>query len=143
MVTGLLALVLASVFAGAALYINVAEQPARLQLDDAGLLTEWKPSYKRGFGMQATLAVTAALLAFWTAWTAQDWRWGLGGMLILSNWPYTLLGMMPTNKAIERTAVADAGTARPLIQKWGYLHAVRTLLGATATVVFLWALTIP
>jgi hypothetical protein len=134
---GQFALVAAAAFAGAAIYVNVAEQPARLALDDRALLAEWKPSYARGFAMQASLALASALAGFIAFWLTRDWRWMLGALLIFANWPYTLLVILPINKRIEATAPDQAGAeTRALIRRWGALHAGRSLLGVAATLAY-------
>jgi len=140
MIFGLPALVVAALFTGAAFYINVAEQPARLVLDDRALLAEWKPAYARGFTMQASLAVAGFVLGVAAWWTTRDELWLAGAVVLVANWPYTLLVIMPVNRRLEAIAPEAAGPeSRALIVGWGDLHMRRTMLGAVATLLFLWA----
>src|ERR1700694_3834333 len=140
MIFGLLALTAAAMFTGAALYVNVAEQPARLNLDDRALLTEWKPSYKRGAAMQAPLALLGCFLGLVAWWQSSHPGFLLGAFAMIAPWPWTLLGIKPTNDALLETESDQAGPlTRALIDSWGALHSVRTGLGALATVAYLWA----
>jgi hypothetical protein len=136
----LLALTAAGIFTGAAFYVNVAEQPARLNLDDRALLTEWKPSYKRGAAMQAPLALVGFLLGLAAWWQTSHPGFLIGAIAMIAPWPWTLIGIKPTNDALLTTEPDQAGPqTRALVVKWGALHGVRTALGALATVAFLWA----
>lgn len=135
---GLLALLTASIFFGAAIYINIAEQPARLRLDDRAALAEWAPAYRRGFEMQASLALLSGLLGAAAWWQTGNALWGLGAAVIIMNWPYTLYFIMPINKRLETTpAEAPGGETHDLIVRWGKLHTGRSVLGAAAAAIYL------
>ena len=130
---GTLALVLAALFAGAALYINVAEHPARMKLDAVHAAAQWSPSYDRGYTMQATLAVLAALagLAAWVELGGALWL--AGALLMLANWPWTLFVIMPVNKQLKAGG-GDQTVA--LLNRWARLHAVRTIMSLAAVICF-------
>jgi hypothetical protein len=138
MILGFLGLVTASLFAGAAFYVNFAEQPARLALDDRASVIQWRRSYERAAVMQASLAMAGfalGLAAWW--WEGRDPRWLVGGFVLLAPWPYTLLIIKPVNDRLKATDPLAAGAqTRALIERWGRLHAGRTVLGVLATATF-------
>jgi Domain of unknown function (DUF1772) len=140
MIVGALALSASALFAGAAVYVSVSEQPARLKLDDRALLTQWKPSYKHGAAMQAPLALIGCILGL-IAWRqTAAWQWLAGAIVLVSAWPYTLLVIRPTNNELLDTQLSNAGArTRALLEKWGKLHAGRSALGVSAMILFLWA----
>jgi hypothetical protein len=70
--------------------------------------------------MQASLAIIGFLLGL-VAWLQTGhWAWLLDAVVLVTNWPYTLLGIMPTNRILTATEAASAGPdSRALIEK-GY-----------------------
>jgi uncharacterized membrane protein len=141
MILGFLGLVTASLFAGAAFYVNFAEQPARLALNERPALIQWQRSYERAALMQASLAMLGFVLglaAWW--WEGRDPRWLAGALVLLAPWPYTLLVIKPVNDKLKAADPIGAGAqTRALIERWGHLHAGRTALGVLATAIFLCA----
>jgi hypothetical protein len=136
---GILALAVAALFSGAAIYVSVVEHPARSVLDAAAQLEQWKPSYTRGAMMQAPLAALGFVLGAVAWYTSGDWRWLVGALILVAAWPYTLLFIMPINRSLKAIAPSEAGpTSRALLERWGSLHLVRTALGVVATTVFVW-----
>ena len=128
----------AATFAGAALYVNLVEHPARMTLDARAAVLEWAPAYARGTWMQAPLALLS-LVAGLGAWLLGGGiGWALAAVLIGAVVPFTFLGVMPTNRALLAPGrdLAAAET-RALLERWARLHAVRTVLSLAATVLYL------
>ena len=136
-----LALLAAALFAGAALYINVAEHPARLGLETKIAALQWAPSYKRATWLQAPLALVS-FLAGAAAWLlGASVGWVVGALLIGAVVPFTFVVIMPTNqKLLAPGRDLTSAETRELLEKWGKLHAVRTGLSLVASVVYLWLL---
>jgi hypothetical protein len=137
---GLVALLTASMFSGAAIYINIAEHPARLSLDNRAALAQWGSAYKSGLVMQASLAIASGVLGFAAWWGTGNWLWAIGAVVIIANWPYTLLVIISVNQRLEATQPEQASDeTRSLLGRWGRLHAGRSALGAVATIIYLLA----
>ena len=130
MIKVLLALIAASLFAGAALFVSLAEHPARMRLDDRAALDQWRSSYARAAPMQAGLALLSLLLGLWAWWRiGGDWLLA-GALLIGAAIPLTLALIMPLNNRLKAAASAGAASdGRALLVRWGKLHGLRTLLG--------------
>ena len=143
LLVSLLALLAAGLFTGAALYITFVEHPARLPLEDAALLKQWKPAYARGTLMQAPLALIGFALgaAAWWLDPGRDPLYLAGAVAMLANWPWTTFAMMANNNRLKHTPLEDAGPeTRAGLVRWGRLHAVRTALGALASALFVAAI---
>ena len=125
-------------FAGAAIYVNLVEHPARMECGTEIAATEFGPSYRRAAVMQASLAATglAASMAAWLT-GASVW-WLAGGILLGSVIPFTLAVILPVNKQLLASALDKrSARARELLSYWGKLHAVRSALSIIALIMFL------
>ena len=143
MVLELIATLCAGLFAGAAIYVNLVEHPARMETGAAAAIRQWRPSYRRGTSMQASLAV-AGLLAAAGAWLQGRGPAVLaGGLLLGFVVPFTLIVIFPTNRQLSDPALEERSptSAAVLLSKWNKLHAVRSVAGFLAFVILLLHLT--
>ena len=124
-----------SLFAGAAIYINLVEHPAHLECGPELAATFFGPSYRRAALMQASLA----MLASWRRTGGRTPTLAGGGCVDLPGGAFTFLVIMSTNKQLldpER----DRTTAetQALLRRWGSLHAVRSILSLLAATLYVY-----
>lgn len=140
MAFGILALMVASLFTGAAIYVTLVEHPARSVLEPGAQLEAWKPSYRRSAAMRAWLAVIGFALGIAAWWKTGDQRWLGGALLLVASWPFTLILLVPTNNVLRTLYPGQASLqSQALLERWGHLHAMRTVLGVASTALLAWA----
>jgi Domain of unknown function (DUF1772) len=80
--------------------------------------------------MQASLVVVGGVLGLAAFLTILEWRWLLGAVVLLANWPYTVCVIMPTNRCLMDTPPeAPTAETRQMIRQWDILHSGRSALG--------------
>jgi hypothetical protein len=125
-----------ALFCGAAIYINVAEQPSRRTLDSQSAVAQWAASYKRATWMQAPLAIVGFLAGAGVWLLGGGLLWLIACLLIGAVVPFTFIVIMPINQRLLRPGLSLPET-RDLLERWGKLHSIRAVLSATATVLML------
>jgi putative Ca2+/H+ antiporter (TMEM165/GDT1 family) len=138
MILEMLSTLAAGLFAGAALYINLVEHPARIGCGTVLAVTEFAPSYRRAAIMQGVLAALGFLIAT-SAWlTGASLWWLIGGIILGAVIPFTLFVIFPTNKQLlDHSLDKKSAHARKLLVRWGRLHAARSILSLISFLIFI------
>jgi hypothetical protein len=140
MVLSGLATLATALFTGAAAYVTLVEQPARMTCPMEVAIAEWRPSYARATIMQASLAVAGTLMGIAAGMAGEGMVWIVAGFVLSAVVPFTLIVMWPTNKRLEDPGLDPTSTAaRNLLARWGQLHAVRTAISLAALLLMLFA----
>ena len=136
-----LATLSAALFAGAALYINIVEHPARMGLETRLAALQWAPSYKRATWLQAPLAIVSLISGAVVWLQGNGVGWLVAALLVGAVVPFTFAVIMPTNrKLLAPGRDLSSAETRELLVRWGQLHAVRTVLSLAGTAIFLWVM---
>ena len=124
-------------FTAWALYVTLVEHPARLDSGARSGRAQFQPSYRRAAPWQASFAVISLLAGGAAAALTGRWPWLLGALAIGAAIPLTLVVIRPINQRLLSTASLTDAEVLVLMQRWGRLHAIRTVLGAVGLLAFL------
>jgi hypothetical protein len=127
----------AGLFAGAAIYVNAVEHPARVSCGTELAVREFAPSYRRGAIMQASLALVGCAAGVIDGWLRNDVTSTVAALVLGSVVPFTFIVILPTNHRLLNPALDACGAeASHLLTRWGHLHAIRSVLSAAAFLMF-------
>jgi len=127
-----------SLFAGAAIYVNLVEHPARMECGTEIAAKEFGPSYRRATQMQVPLALVSFLSSIFAWLNGANVWWLVGGVLLMLVVPFTLILILPTNKKLLAPNLDKSSPqAHQLLSRWNRLHAIRSLLSLISLAIFL------
>jgi hypothetical protein len=133
----LIATLSAAFFAGGAVYVSIAEHPARIA-DPAIAVRQFQLSYPRAARWQASMAALCLITALLAAWFGAGWWCAIGGLAVGAVIPFTLIVMLPTNhRLLDTTVPRSSAEVAVLLRRWGRLHWFRSLLGVIGLLILL------
>jgi len=133
----LIAIIACAFFASIAIYINLAEHPARMECGTELAATVFRPSYKRAAVMQVSLTLISFVSSVFAWYSSSNIGWLAGGLTIFSVIPFTFIAIMPTNnKLLDPNLDKTSSATGKLLLRWGRLHAVRSMLSVVSLLIF-------
>lgn len=133
MILDFVAFLSTALFFGASMYVSFVEHPARLSCNVTAALDQWRPSYRKAAAMQIMLSVIGIISSVVVYFISKDLFVLIAGLLLATIVPWTLIIIMPINKQLLNTTrnASTPGTLN-LLQKWGKLHHMRTVISLAA-----------
>jgi hypothetical protein len=139
--TEFIATIMAGMWAGTAIYIGLVEHPSALRVGLDYATEYFRPMSKRTAPLMMVYAATGGIAAIVTWNSGGDVSWLIGGVLLLSMFPFTAIFIVPTNIRLLKVDVTEAdGEAKALHARWGRMHAWRTAFGSPPFLIFVWQL---
>ncbi|XP_012561309.1 uncharacterized protein LOC100205151 isoform X1 [Hydra vulgaris] len=136
-------------FAGAALYVDCVEAPARRTHDAALAITIWKPSFIRAKNLQTKMCLISVASSFGVYFSMRGsgkcpMPWLVAGTTMFAIIPYTLIFIRPVYTELLETekciSVKGDSWITENLNYWSKLHSVRTVVSLGAFTLMAYAL---
>lgn len=147
---------------GSILSMSVFSVPSLLLAPSPVLVRQWQLSFNREKIINPAIALVSAFSYFWLSWRLYGGlnhpkaeMYALSVICTLGVWPYTIFGMMPTNRKLFKkydemkglsvheqateVGLAKGESAKGLLDRWGMLNIGRGMLPLLGAVLGLWS----
>lgn len=130
-----------SLQSGASLYTSLVSHPARIKCGPRNGVLLFSKAYQRTSRLQATLGITASMASFFSySIPGGDELILIAGLCSLSGVTYSILFVFQVDCQLLDPSLEDEEAQSLLLEKWGRLHVLRTLLMLSSTSLTLWTI---